>query len=168
MGGKGRVGVTECRGADVALSGGIGGGEEGGYWGRVEGLLNLDVLVILHQACVHSNRPAIGVLKAGAVGKVRLLLQDGVALIFYKGEDDNLKPVVWGVEFECVVCSEVNGWVKEWNNFHAGYNSGCEVHVRDEVKRIVDERGKDGDKATLQLPCRPHVGRGGSVPEAYK
>ena len=114
MGGKGRVGVTECCSADVALSGGIGGGEEGGYWGRVEGLLNVDVLVILHQACVPSNGPTIRVLKAGAVGKVGLLLQDSVPLVFYEGEDDNLKPVVWGVEFECVACSEVNGWVKEW------------------------------------------------------
>ena len=111
--------MTECCGADVALSGGIGGGEEGGYWGRVEGLLNVDVLVILHQACVPSNRPTIGVLKAGAVGKVRLLLQDSVALNFHEGEDVDLKPVVWGVEFECVVCSEVNGWVKERDNLHA-------------------------------------------------
>ena len=111
--------MTECCSADVALSGGIGGGEEGGYWGRVEGLLNVDVLVILHQACVPSNGPTIGVLKAGAVGKVGLLLQDGVPLIFYEGEDDDLKPVVWGVEFKCVACSEVDRWVKEWNDLHA-------------------------------------------------
>ena len=40
--------------------------------------------------------------------------------------------------------------------------------MRNEVKRIVDERGKNGDEATLQLSCRPHVGRGGSVPEVYE
>ena len=38
----------------------------------------------------------------------------------------------------------------------------------DEVKRIVDKRSEDGDEATLQLPCRPHVGSSGCVTKPYE
>ena len=40
--------------------------------------------------------------------------------------------------------------------------------MRNEVKRIVDERCENGDEATLQLPCCPHVGGGRGITEAYK
>ena len=38
----------------------------------------------------------------------------------------------------------------------------------DEGKTIVDKRCEDGDEATLQLPCCPHVSGGRGITEAYK